>query len=367
MDDNIYIMWLTLIDGLGIKKQHQLLESFGDAKKIFNTSRQILRTISFLNEKIVNNIIKSQDTGLIKKYISQLEESDTKFMSIRDKEYPSMLKEISNPPVGIYLKGCLPDNSLPKVSIIGARRSSEYGLNVSYKLSKDLAKRGIVIVSGLASGIDSMSHKGALDANGYTIAVLGFGTSECYPVENKNLMQKISRNGCLISEYPPYTKALPAYFPARNRIISGLSSATIVVEASEKSGTLITVNEALAEGRTVMAVPGNITSKLSAGTNELIRDGAAPVSSYKDVLYELGIDNSNINLLKHKDTAENISKTFSKEEQLIYDYLSFEPITVDQLILETKSTIQTLNYLLTMLELKGHIQKLPGQRYIRAL
>jgi len=365
MNDNIYIMWLSLIDGLGIKKQLQLLESFSSVKEIFTAPRQLLRTVEGISEKIIDNILRAQDIDLIKKYHEQLEQAKVRFVTIKEKEYPSLLKEISTPPVGIYVKGDLPSDDLPKVGIIGARRSSEYGRNVSYSLSKDLARNKVVVVSGMARGIDSMSHRGALDAKGYTIAVLGFGSNECYPIENRNLMNEITKNGCLISEYPPNTTPLPAYFPARNRIISGLSRAIIVVEAAEKSGTLITVNEAMLEGRDIMAVPGNITSKLSNGTNELIRDGAIPVSNYRDVLYELGIDNNKTNLLKHNE--ESVSNNFSKEEKLIYDCLGSNPITVDELVIKVKSNAQTVNYLLTILEIKGYIQKLPGQRYICTL
>lgn len=367
MNDNSYIMWLTLIEGLGIKKCQQLLKDFSSAEEIFKAPRRILEKVSYLNDKNIFNILKAQDIDLLKSRIKNLEDENVQYLTINDKDYPSLLKEISYPPTCIYLKGNLPKDDIPKVSVVGARRASEYGMNVAYKLSKDLAKNEVVIVSGMARGIDSMSHKGALDVKGHTIAVLGFGFNECYPKENRNLMEIIARDGCLISEYPPHTKPLPVYFSTRNRIISGISNATIVVEASEKSGTLITVNEALAEGREVMAVPGNITSKLSRGTNELIRDGATIITNFKDVLYELGIDNNNDNLLKHSNNYENISKNFSSEENLLYRNLSFEPITIDELIIKLKSDAPTVNYILTILELKGYIQKLSGQRYIRTL
>lgn len=362
MDKDKYLIWLTRIEGLGAKKQKILLDIFGNAENIWLARPYDIKAVRVISENMADKIISSKQMSLVEAYEKELYEKDIKFISIKNEKYPSLLRKIEDPPVGIYIKGDLPEDEFEKVSIIGSRKCSEYGSNAAYKLSKDLSGNNVVIVSGMAKGIDGMSHKGAIDGNGKTIAVLGCGVDICYPAENRNLYRKIIKNGAVISEYPPGTQPIPIYFPARNRIISGLSKATIVVEAEKKSGTIITVGQALEQGRDVYAVPGNINSKLSEGTNDLIKQGALLVSSYEDVINALGI----AKVSKQEDLTKNV-KDLAPDEKLVYDCMSFEPISVDNLILKLDINLQTMQYILTMLELKEYIQKLPGQRYILSL
>jgi DNA processing protein len=364
LNEEMYIMWVTRIPGIGNKKIKLLMNHFIEAKHIFNATRKNLKDINFLTENDIVSILENQNEFVIQNYIKELDEKNITFISIYNEQYPKLLKEINNPPTGLYVLGKLPDESLKKISVIGSRRCSEYGLTTSFKLSKDLASNDIVIVSGMAKGIDSMAHKGAVDVNGYTIAVLGCGVDICYPPENKMLKQKIIEKGCIISEFAPGTKPMPGYFPMRNRIISGLSLAVVVVEAAHRSGTLITVEQALEQGRDVMAVPGNITSKLSVGTNELIKDGACLVLDYKDILNELGVFDKEID---EHISNNNISEILAPEEKLVYDCISLEAITVDSIVNKLDCQPQMVNYILTVLELRGMILRLPGQRYIRSL
>lgn len=359
MKDNTYIMWLTRIEGLGSVKVRLLLNKFEKAENIFNADIKTFENLKFLNKNNILSIISMQKKFLLEKYEDELFKKEIRFISIYDKDYPKMLLDIVTPPVGIYILGNLPDESLVKISVIGSRRCSEYGLTMAYKISKDLAKEEVVIVSGMAKGIDSMSHRGALDAKGYTIAVLGCGIDVCYPAENKFLKQRILEKGCIISEYPPGVKPMPGLFPLRNRIISGLSLATLVVEAAEKSGTLITVEQALEQGRDVLAIPGNVTSKLSVGTNRLIKEGACLVTSCTDVLDSIGVIKNNKSEKKFED------ESLAPDEKLVYDCISLVPISVEEIILKLNSQYQIINYVLTILEIKGLIIKLSGQRYIR--
>lgn len=363
MNDELYLMWLTTISGLGIRRQRALLDSFSSAREIFHAPAALLRTVPGLTENVISGITDAQDMDALLAYRADMEQKRISFISYRNPLYPALLKEIYDPPTGLYILGDLPDDDMIKVSVIGSRRCTEYGLTVSRMLSKELSRNNVVVVSGMARGIDSMAHKGAIEGGGRTIAVLGNGVDICYPAENERLRLDIINNGCLLSEFPPGTHPQQAFFPMRNRIISGLSKSIVVVEAAKKSGTLITVGQALDQGRDVMAVPGKISSKLSEGTNDLIKQGAAVVTCCEDILNNLGIfkdiieerkDNINVDLL-------------APEEKLVYSIINFEPVSFDEIVFKSSSKASVVTYLLTMLELKGLVQKLPGQRFIRVI
>ena len=358
-DNDTYIHWLSRISGLGSRKIFSIMEYFPDLEEVFTAPREKLKNINGLSDQNIHNIISNRG-DLLLKYKSGLDELGIKFITINNPGYPALLKEIYDPPACFYMLGEMPCDTLPKLSIIGSRRCSEYGLTVSRKLAKELAPYNIIIVSGMAKGIDASAHNGTLEGGGKTVAVLGCGVDICYPAENRLLREQIIKNGCVISEYPPGTKPMPSHFPIRNRIISGLSVATVVVEAAEKSGTLITVGQALEQGREVFAIPGNVTSKLSRGTNSLIKQGAALVENYLDILHLLNIEE------KRKPEQKTRPKADLKpEEQKILNFIEEEPISVADIINLSKSTASEVQYILTMLEINGLIQKLPGQRYIR--
>ncbi len=363
MNEHLYILWLSMIEGLGNRKQAELLKVFGSAEAIFRATPEALRVVKGISEHNVNMICANRDQDRIIAYADGLAKRNIGFVGITNPDYPQQLKSIFDPPTVLFVSGTLPDPDLPCVSIIGSRHCTEYGKTVSHELAKYLAQHGVAVVSGMARGIDSMAHKGALEGGGITVAVLGCGVDVCYPPENKALRDRIRDNGCVISEYPPQTQPMPGFFPARNRIISGLSSAVIVTEAAKRSGTLITVSAALEQGRDVMAVPGNITSKLSGGTNELIKDGAIVLSEYADVLRLLGIDPEKT----EERSVEKVSGMLAPEEKLLYDVVGFAPVSYDTILGRTNAQPNTVNYILTLLELKGLIRKLPGNRFIRTV
>jgi DNA processing protein len=362
MYNEIYMLWLSSMMGhVDSRKLNFILEIYGTARDAF-TAKDLSRAaaLSAQAEKI---FAQRNNLQYIENLLENLQNSGIAYFSREHERFPSLLKEIPDPPVGIFCIGELPSDNLNKVAVIGSRKCSEYGLMAARLFSKPLAEAGVVIVSGMARGVDSMAHRGALLGGGKTIAVLGCGADICYPSENKNLREEIIANGCVVSEYPPGTTPAPHFFPARNRIISGLSQGVLVTEAGKKSGTLITVNMAVEQGREVFAVPGNISSRLSEGTNCLIRDGATPVSDYTDVLFSLNISREKENLHAEEKNSKII---LADDEKQVYDNLNFDPISVDMLIEITNLPPGRVLLICAQLEIKGLARKLPGSRFVKA-
>lgn len=256
IEEKFYKVWLSLINGLGAKKYINLINKFKTNKQIFNANKQELLSVKLIDEKLCNNILNTEIRKSVKMHLKYMYLNKIDIISILDDEYPSYLREIYSPPVYLYIKGNKKILNKFNIGVVGCRECSSYGRETAQKISYDLAQNGINIVSGLARGIDSYAHLGALYAKGITIAVLANGLDTVYPIENKYLMNNILKgNGTIISEYPLGTKPEKNNFPARNRIISGLSRGIVVVEAKKKSGTLITVDFALEQGRDVYVVP----------------------------------------------------------------------------------------------------------------
>ena len=366
MSERNYNLWLYCINGIGSAKIEHMLGVFGTAERVFGaTSRELAQIEGLTNENIKNILDNASDDVLLARS-RWLKEREVTFLSRYCADYPQALREIAAPPFGLFVKGRLPDEGAPKVAIIGSRRCTEYGRSVSHKLALELAAAGVVVVSGFAKGIDSVAHKAALQAGGETIGVMGCGIDICYPAENRQLMSDIASSGCLMSAYLPSSRPLPAYFPARNRIISGLCKAIIVVEASMRSGTLITVGHALEQGREVFAVPGSILSSLSEGTNLLIKEGAAVVTSAEDVLSVLGIKPKNQDST-HKKNEQEKQELDNNEAAVLRCIQDAQPAMFDHIAHTTELAVSEVNYALVMLEMKGFIEKLPGLRYIAKL
>ncbi len=279
-------------------------------------------------------------------------------IKITDKNYPEILKHIPNPPKKLFVRGEILPKDKTAIAIVGARKHTSYGKQVAYDFAYALAKSGVTIVSGLALGIDSEAHKGALDAGGRTIAVLGSGIDDnsIYPYSHKSLAERVIKNGALISEYEPGTPALPHQFPQRNRIVSGLSLGVLVVEAKEKSGSLITAKLALEQGKDIFAVPGPIFSKMSEGTNKLIQQGAKLVLTPNDILEELEIAGVKI---KEKDDQPELSE----QEKKIYEILKNENLDADGIIRKSKMPASEVLTILTMLELKNVVKNTGNDVY----
>lgn len=362
MNDDFYMMWLTSIEGMTYKKAYLLLSHFGTAKEIWDASVNLLSSVKGITRAFAETIAAAKNEEALDEEICRLEGLGINYIAANNPNYPEALRFIDEPPLGLYYKGVLPDKDEMCFSIIGSRRCSEYGAEVAQRFSRDMAKNGFTIVSGMARGIDSMAHRGAINANGKTIAVLGCGLDICYPAENERLMEKIIETGCVISEYPPGTHPYPGNFPQRNRIIAGLSMGLLVIEASKRSGTLITVDRALDYGRTVFVVPANITSALSEGTNQLIKEGCPIATNVSDILFELGVIRTEKEV-KIEETAKN---DLTNEEKELLSFIKYEPISLDDLIILLDKPSQNIQYILTYLEIYGYIKHLPGQRFIRA-
>ena len=284
-------------------------------------------------------------------------------VSIYDEDYPELLRHIYEAPVILYYKGTLPREDQLSVAMVGTRHSTAYGRMVAEDLAKDLARHGVWVISGMARGIDACCHQGALDGNGKTIAVLGSGLDVIYPKENTDLYYNIVENGCVISEFPLGTTPLPRNFPVRNRIISGLAQGVVVVEAAEKSGTLITVDYGMEQGKTIFAVPGPITSKQSKTPHRLIREGAKLVSCAEDVIEEFSYLFPEVKATPVINGKENAGLALSETEEKILE-MTTVAMHFENILVETGLEAKALSSLLFFLEMKGYIKQLPGQYYI---
>ena len=287
IEDKYYKVWLSLIKNLGIKRYLCLIERFKSFKGIYNAKEYDLKEIAGIGGKISSQLLDENIRILAKRHLEYMIKNNIDIVSIYDIEYPNLLKEIYDPPINLYVRGDKKILSDFCLAIIGCREATEYGRKVAQEFSYKLSKENVIIVSGLARGIDAMAHWGTVYAKGKTVAVLGNGLDSVYPKENNHLAQMIIESGgAIISEYPLGTRPDKMNFVARNRIISGLSRGVVIVEAKEKSGTLLTVDFALEQGRDIFVVPGNIDSANSIGTNELIKQGGRIITDYRDVLGE---------------------------------------------------------------------------------
>ena len=287
MEDLKYWIWLSRLDNLTPKKLLELLKEFKEPKELFNKSKEELIKLG-IKEKDAEKITNIEYKKNLEKYIEYMQKNEIELIKINDEDYPERLRKIYDPPVILYLKGNRKILNEKSIAIVGCRLCTNYGKEVAKKIAYNLSLNNINVISGLARGIDTCSHLGTLAANGKTIGVVGCGLDRVYPEENKVLFEEIiNKGGAVISEYVIGTKPLARNFPRRNRIISGMSDGLVVVEAKEKSGTLITVDFAQEQGKEIYVVPGNITSPNSYGTNELIKQGAKVVTCIEDILEDL--------------------------------------------------------------------------------
>jgi len=353
--DKIYLAALQMVSGIGSARIKSLISFFGSAKLAWQASQRDLFLCGCLDETIYNKLLIHREKIDIYKLAGEWEKQGIYICSLHDQEYPTLLRNTYNAPYVLYYRGQLPTHE-KLIGIVGARQASLYGKNIAGKLASELAEAGVWIVSGAARGIDTAAHQGAL-TKGYTVAVLGCGVDVNYPPENGKLLSHIAECGAVISEYPPGTMAHPGHFPARNRIISGLSRGIVVVEAAEKSGALITADFALEEGRDVFAVPGNIFSESSKGTHRLIKQGAKLIDSSADILeeYNLGIA-----------TSKGAVIELSTDEETVFDVLTYDtPVGIDEIIMKSNLNPASVTYILLQLELRGLAIEHSGKRYLR--
>ncbi len=357
---------LTFIPNFGPRRFKKLLEAFGTVKDIFEAPAEELCRVKEIEIKqemalaIHNGAILEQADKEIKKASS----GDVEIIPYEAKNYPEALKSIDDSPIVLYVRGKIPTEDQPKIAVVGSRISSLYGQRIAKVISADLARVGVTIVSGMARGIDTAAHEGALEVNGTTLAVLGSGLSYIYPPENKKLAERILKKGALISEFSMDISPEPKNFPIRNRIISGLSRAVLVAEAREKSGALITADIALEQGRDVFAVPANIDSTKSKGSNSLLKQGAKFVTDAADILEELGFSPSAAAEpdIQNGDTA----KSLDGDEKKVWSFLDSEPIAMDELLERASIPANRVMMALSFLEMKKLVKKVPGNYFVKA-
>lgn len=356
MKDKKYQVWLGSLPGVGSTRFMALMKYFGSAKNVFESSKEQLVNCREIGEVTADIIFKNRDIEKIDRYLKKVQENEIKVYTMEEEAYPENLRNIFDPPPIIYVKGDLKKEDNLALGIVGSRKASEYGLKASEKIAEALAKLGITIISGMALGIDSAAHRGAIKAKGRTIAVFGCGLCNVYPTSNMNLYREILKNGAVISEYPIGEKAFPEHFPARNRIISGLSKGILVVEAGLKSGSLITTDFALEQGRDVFAIPGNIFSSNSKGTNNMIKNGAKLVDCIEDILEEWNLAPINEHL--PVDNSE-----LSSDEKAILNYFERGNFSIDELIECSKMAPNKIMAILTIMEINGLVQQISGRYY----
>ena len=364
---------LSFVTGVGSRTAAMLIDRLGSPASVFEASSHALESTGLKRETI--EAIKSAETREKAAHeIDELARLGGEALTLTDERYPKLLRETYDPPIVIYCLGNLTAVfSQPVIAIVGSRRCSTYGRNVAEKLSRELAERGVTIVSGLARGIDSAAHRGALDGRGLTVGVMGTGLDAVYPKENRKLAERIVDKGALITEFPLTTPPVSQNFPFRNRVISGLSLGVMVVEGAERSGSLITARLAYEQGRDVFAVPGNITSAKSFGPNYLIKDGAKLVQTWRDVIEELPSE-MKATILSAERGESRIKQividevALSESERRVLKLLSADDsVHIDQLISKAGLSAGELMGALLQLEMTDRIRQLPGKSFVRRM
>ncbi|MGH9452858.1 MAG: DNA-processing protein DprA [Terriglobia bacterium] len=373
-DDRQYWLALTWVDGLGLRGTHKLLARFGTPQAIYAAPLTELECCG-IQSRAAQQIFAQAGLKEAEKEIAAAEKAGCRIVCFPEEEYPSLLREIADPPLALYVKGDVKAFSSPAIAMVGTRRPTAYGSSVAHRLAADLASRQAVIVSGLARGIDSAAHRGALEAKGRTVAVLGSGIDVMYPRENKRLAERVVESGALITEFPLGTAPIPENFPIRNRIISGLSLGVVIVEAAEYSGSLITARLALEQNREVFAVPGPITSAQSFGPNLLIKQGAKLVDGWLDVVDELP-PSMRAQFLPAEAGGEMptalepslFERSLNSDQKMVFEALrADQALFVDSICGAVSMPHPRVLAALLALEMGGLVKQLPGMNFVRKL
>jgi DNA processing protein len=356
-DPRQFWVGFNLVKGIGAVRFRALLDTFGDAAQAWQASPEELAAAG-LSQKIAANLVSMRSQIDLDQIWKNIQARGIQVVTWEDEAYPRYLREVDQPPPVLYLMGSfLPDDEWA-VAIVGTRRVTAYGRQVAEELAGALAHSGVTVVSGLARGIDAVAHQAALNAGGRTLAVLGSGVDRVYPPEHQKLAERIASHGALISDYAPGTPPEAGNFPPRNRIISGLSRAVVVVEAGLDSGALITASFAAEQGREVFAVPGNINAPQSQGANRLIRDGAHPLLSPQDVLETLNLT------MAAEQREARVALPVDASEARLLQVLGQQPIHVDEIRSQTGMPIEKVTSTLALMELKGMVRQVGGMNYV---
>jgi DNA processing protein len=361
MSETGYWIGLSLVPDVGPVMCRKLLAEMGSPENIFRAGLKDLMAVRGLGQQKAENIKNFKLWGFVEKQLTLLDKRGIRAIAYQDEGYPRVLREIDGAPIVLYIRGEYHPDDRYGIAVVGSRKHTHYGEVVAQRISGELASAGFTIVSGMARGVDTLSHRAALASGGRTIAVLGCGLDVYYPAENRILMQQIAAAGCAISEFPLGTMPNRENFPRRNRVISGLALGVLVVEATPQSGSLITAQYALEQNREVFAVPGNITSSNSEGTNRLIRQGAKIVTGTADIIEELAPLLRGFIRMQHRQTT-----AISAEEERICSTLSSEARHIDLVSRETQLPVSKVLDLLLSLELKGVVRQSSGKRFYLA-
>lgn len=355
----LYWVAFNRTPGIGASKMRALLATFGSAAKAWHASPLQLAKVPGLDQRALQSLLQLRSTLDLDQLQAQITQHRVKVLTWESPNYPARLLEVPDSPPVLYVRGELLPADDWAVAIVGTRTPTAYGKAVVSELAQTLAHAGVTVVSGLARGIDTLAHSACLNAGGRSLAVLGSGLDQIYPPENRLLADNMLNSGALLSDYAVGTRPDSKNFPARNRIISGLTLATVIVEAGESSGALITARYAAEQGRDVLAVPGSIYSRQSIGTNRLIRDGAKPVLSANDILEEL-----NLRLVVEHSVARQ-ELPANREETAVLQHLTQEPLHIDEISLLASLPIEQVSSTLAMLELKGRVRQVGGMQFVK--
>lgn len=351
---------LHLTRGLGRTGIIRLMEAFGSLRAILEADPAAWTERAGIREAVARALPEKQ-APLLEGAVRDLEAINARIVTLWDGDrYPALLREIHDPPALLYVRGDLPGQEA--LAVVGARRATTAAQRLTSEICAELGAHDIAVVSGLARGIDSAAHRGALAGGGPTVGVLGCGIDRVYPPENARLFHQVLERGAVISEYPPGTAPLAGHFPGRNRIISGLCRGVLVVEAAEESGSLITVDFALEQGREVFAVPGSVHLPTSRGVNRLLKDGAHVVTEAGDILGVLWPQSPSRKVRQHQ---ELFSEALPEDARTLYRQLGDDPLHVDDLARQSSLTPMEVSAILLHLELQGGVEQLPGMRYVR--
>lgn len=372
-EEKAYSYWMGNIPGIGDQTAKLLIKQFGTAKEVFFAEKKGLQ--EFLSEQKLQLLIDSKKQETVFQSYERVKRQGIEIVSFFEKAYPQRLQSVKEAPYLLYYKGKLPEDNKPALAIIGARECSGYGEYAAEAFARRIAEAGVNIISGMARGIDGISQNAAVEAKGASYGVLGCGVDICYPTSNRKLYEKIQERGGILSAYPPGTQPKKHLFPARNRIVAGLSDMLLVVEARQKSGTWITVDMALEQGKNVYAIPGRITDRLSDGCNMLLRQGAGIALSPEDILAEFQILINRRNFLKKTGNTDKAkekkeSKREEPKQEGLLAYLDFYPKSADEIFEQVKQedkdmALPRLMFELVQLCLEGKAEQLQGNFYLR--
>ncbi len=360
MKDLYHWVALSLAPGVGSVLFRRLISAFGGPAEVFKAGPRALGQVDGIGPTVISALRRFDWKKQVEDELRKAEKIGATLVTWEDEEYPGNLQQIYDPPPLLYLRGSLRPGDQAAVAVVGSRYPTQYGQAAAQRLARGLGQKGVTVISGLARGVDSCAHESTLATGGRTVAVLGCGLDIIYPPENEGLCGRIAAQGAILSEFPLGTPPDRDHFPIRNRIISGLSLGVVVVEATLRSGSLITARFALEQGREVFAVPGNVDSARSAGTNRLIRDGAKLVMQAEDILEEI------LPSLQNISPAPPPEPRLSEEEKRVFSTLGRDAMHIDAVIAQSALPSGRVSSLLLSLELAGHIRQLPGMRFVKA-